>query len=189
MKERALKTYIGALISLVCSSLVCWFIFKTGERIFDKSNPTVIQITENDIENIKMDLVKGDSLPAITFYHSSEYYTVPADQHSSLVTMEAEIRESYIDYSNYQLHYQSRKYPLKPCHQLINKKPYQKLFDENSFGDSDRIQYGSCIEIPENEEFNLNGNRFSTRMSYLEIMVYPCSLSNASLCAPISLLS
>jgi hypothetical protein len=70
---------------------------------------------------------------------------------------------------------------VKPCSQLINKKPYAKIFSDRTFGPLVPKLF-SCIEVPETQRIKIFGDMFDPEMSTLKLNAYPCSQTDPTKC-------
>ena len=176
------NTRFGAVISLVGIGFLIWFMIRTVERVFDVSNPTVFQTSTSNLGDAKFNLKDSELLPTFVFLNRSTNTPIPAIYHSLFTTQVAEFIYTSNNLVTSTIDTNKIQYFVKPCLEITNRKPYERYFSDSTFVAAAFLF--SCIELPENTDFLIYGDRISTSMGRLALQSYPCSLPNPLMCLP-----
>ena len=90
------------------------------------------------------------------------------------VCVSGELQQTSIDVSKNIAVSRTLRFDVKPCGQLLNKKPYRAYFDEPRFAKSMEI-IPRCLEVPEDASLLIFGGRFDPEFSSFRLAAYPCS--------------
>ena len=179
--SKTYKTYLGALLSIVCFGVILWYTIITVLNILDRSTPNVLCNRESDIDRYSYQLYDSGVLPSINVYDKVNLTPRLLETLNKLVTVKADYWVSKYDYVLTKNIETTTPIELVPCLELKNKEPYAWIFSNPLY---EKTAFTSvCLEVPKNMDLSIRGNRASFVDSRaVRIFVYPCSLANPSDC-------
>ena len=123
-------------------------------------------LTEIKYDESIFELAYSDILPALTIINKTTNSLLPAAMHAKYYTFQAEEISSNTNFQTRMLNFSRRVFSMKPCGELINKTPYQKLLNDEKFKNIAPIIM-SCIELHENDTLPVFSTRFDRIMKFL----------------------
>ena len=180
-KSSTFKTVPGAAVTLAVVGVLIWYVVRLIQQTVDTTSPTVTTLQQNIQDDTKYSLVENELLPVFVFVNKTEGNPMLAEFHSKYATVQAEV----ITLSEFN---RTRTvFPLVPCSNLTNKKPYKTLFDEK-YMNRTFLAVFSCLEVPEDEKLEVFGSILKDESQYVTVSMYPCSLPDVDMCAKENLL-
>ncbi len=174
------KTLFGALLTAACFGAIIWYTVQIARSIFDRNHPLVLCTKESDLENVQYKLKYTNLMPSFILYNKKTLQPESLDLLSKFSTLKADYWRSYYDFEKFVSVEQIVSLDMKPCLSLINKRPYQWIFDNSNYT-MNAINF-VCFEIPENMDLTVRGGRASSEITAFRVFAYPCSLPDQSKC-------
>ena len=175
--DTSYKTLLGSFYTAVSFIVISMYLYIVCVKMFDRSSPTVSCNREYDIGKYKYSIIDSDVLPIVVLYNKSDGSVLSPSILSTLGTMRSQLWYSYFDYTLRQSFFKTINLEVKKCAQIVNRKPYNWLFNSHRF--DTMYEYFHCVEIPEHIGFLVEGNRVTDNITSLKIDIFPCSLSSS----------
>jgi len=179
--ESTFKSLPGAVLTLTWTGLLIWYTYLTILSIVDKTNPNVNSKSVQTAD--PFELISNNILPMFVLVNKTGLTVVPNQLHNKFATFTAYSEQNEMHLERKIRTITRKYYEVKPCSQIINKKPYKDILQDELFKDLAPIMF-QCIEVPENEPIQLIGSLISNVMKTFKVAAYPCSLANSGDCMP-----
>lgn len=185
--DSAFRTKFGATLTLLAAVGIIAQIMRTYNRLTDKSQPSVMTVSDMDMEKAVYDITNSGLIPVFVTYNKYTGQLLNIEEMASMITMRAIYRTARFSSETKKVDMVDVYIPIIDCLQLANPVPYKDIYNYEELNG-----YRVCLDIPTNVTLNIAGDRSSHKissLSSLRIEVLPCSLADSTKCDPMSRLA
>lgn len=165
------RTYLGSVLTALAFLVLTGYTVITVQKIFDRTNPTILTQTEYDRENTNSILRDSQILPAFGMYDRITNEFEP--DFEKYTTLKVSLYKANFDYDKKITVFSRQELNITRCGSLQNKAPYRLLFDNQNLAQV--FNYLICIEWPADLHFPIKGDRMEKDFTYLDLNFMPCS--------------
>lgn len=179
--QSSVKSVVGAILSLLCTSLVIYVTILQFLDYFDTLSPTIAQDVRVKGEYLPIDLVQHKKIP-IVFITMEDGTIIPFEELDQYVAIKFRRNIWYNSEANNSVYIVDDQ-KMVPCSELINAGKFDPDYYLNLGGFKRSLNNGICFDM-EGKNASIAGSYSSSPSTVAYMDIYPCTKDDTSKCKP-----